>query len=88
MNKKEFTLVTFKSTHHAMAAEEIFEKEDMDFKTIPTPREVSHSCGLALLFFLEQIDEVKKTIEEKNIIIDGLFEYVKDGKNSEANRIL
>lgn len=88
MKKKEYTLITFESTHHAMAAEEVFKVEEMDFKTIPTPREVSHSCGLALLLALEDLQRVKNIIEEKNVSIDGLFKFTKDGGKSKANKIL
>lgn len=88
MKEKEYILVAFKSTHHAIGAEEVFEEEDMDFKTIPTPREVSHSCGLSLLFFQDSLERVKEIIEEKNIIIGGLFKFVKDGANSKVDKIL
>lgn len=88
MKKNEYALITFKSTHYALRGEEVFEEEDMDFKTIPTPREVSHSCGLSLLFFLEDLDRVKRIIEERDLAIDGLFKFIRDGSNSKADRIL
>lgn len=88
MKRKEFILITFKSTHYTIAAEEIFEAEDMDFKTIPTPREVSHSCGLSLLFSLEDLERIKMIIKGKNIVVDGLFKFIKDGENTKANMIL
>ena len=88
MKSMEFTLITFKSTHYALAAEEIFEAENMDFKTIPTPREVSHSCGLSLLFSLDDMERAKMIVKEKNIIIDGIFKFTKDGPNTKANKIL
>ena len=88
MRKKEYTLITFESTHHAMAAEEVFEEENINFKTIPTPREVSHSCGLALLLGLEDLQRVKRIIEEKNVMVDGIFKFTKEGANSKANKVL
>jgi putative Se/S carrier protein len=88
MKEKEYTLITFKSTHHSIAAEEVFEEKDMDFKTIPTPREVSHSCGLALLFSIEDIEKVKEIIEKEKIKIDGLYEFTKNISKNTAKRII
>ena len=52
---EEYGLITFKSTQFALQGESIFKEEEIDFKTIPTPREVSHSCGLALLFAIDDL---------------------------------
>ena len=88
MKEKEYTLITFKSTHYAIGAEEIFEAEDMDFKTIPTPREVSHSCGLSILFGIDDLEKVKVIVQEKNIKIDGLYRFLKGGANPKTEKIL
>ena len=42
-------VITFHSTHSAMAAEDIFKELKLDFELIPTPREISAECGFALL---------------------------------------
>lgn len=88
MERKKYTLITFKSTHHALEAEEIFQEKEMKFKTIPTPREVSHSCGLALLFSIEELDRVKMAIEEGKVNIDNLYKYIKDNEKSKAEKII
>lgn len=46
-------LLVFDSTHHAMAAESRIKGarlEGVTFQTIPTPRQITASCGLSLLF--------------------------------------
>ncbi len=46
-------LLVFDSTHHAMAAESRIKGaklKDVTFQTIPTPRQISASCGISLLF--------------------------------------
>ena len=87
MKKEEYGLTTFKSTHYAIQAEKIFKEHDIFFKTIPTPREVSHSCGLALLFIPESIDAVKLLMEKGHIQVDGLYKFTKDGLKSNAEKI-
>lgn len=88
MKEKEYALITFKSTHYSIAAEEIFEENDMDFKTIPTPREVSHSCGIALLFSIEDIKQITKIIEKYKINIDGLYKFIKTSSKTTTQKII
>ncbi|MBC8590398.1 DUF3343 domain-containing protein [Wansuia hejianensis] len=88
MKREIYGLITFKSTHFALQGEVVFKDNNIVFKTIPTPREVSHSCGLALLFMVDDIDIVKNIIEKGLLQIDGLYRYTKDGHNSSAEKIL
>lgn len=88
MKREEYGLITFKSTHLALQGEAIFKEKNMIFKTIPTPREVSHSCGLALLFTSEDIDKVKDMIKDNLIDIDGLYRYIKEGNKNLAEKLL
>ena len=87
MKKEEYGLTTFKSTHYAIQAEKVLKENDIFFKTIPTPREVSHSCGLALLFIPESIDKVKLLMDNGHIQVDGLYKFIKDGLKSSAEKI-
>ncbi len=87
MKREEYGLSTFKSTQFAIQAEKVLKENDVFFKTIPTPREVSHSCGLALLFTPESIEKVKMLMESGAIQIDGLYKFIKDGHKSSAEKI-
>lgn len=42
-------LITFPSVHYAIRAEKELRDRGIEVKTIPTPREISASCGLCLL---------------------------------------
>lgn len=78
MRSEEFGVVTFKSTHHAIQGEKKFlDLEDIKTRTIPTPREVSHSCGLALKFEIEDLDRVRNIIENEKIEYDEIYRVVK-----------
>lgn len=85
---EEQALITFKSTHFALMGEKVLKDKGLEFKTIPTPREVSHSCGLSLLFNLEDIKEVEMIIKEDLISIDDLYKYTKDKDKKKFERIL
>ena len=42
-------LLTFPSVHYAIRAEKKLKEQEIETKTIPTPRDISASCGLCLL---------------------------------------
>ncbi len=85
MREEEFGVITFKSTHHAIQGEKKMASKDIDFRTIPTPREVSTSCGLAIRFKLEDLDRVREAIETTEMEIDSTYKIVKskEGNYSE-----
>lgn len=87
MIKEEFAVITFKSTHHAIQGEAMLKKEDIDFRTIPTPREVSTSCGLAIKFNLEILDDIIEIIEDKKMEIDSVYKIVKKSEDSYSEKL-
>jgi len=54
----EFGIITFQSTHHAMRAEKVLTEEGIKTKTIPTPRDISLSCGLAIRVAFEDLETI------------------------------
>lgn len=48
MNREHRTILTFGSTHHAIAAQEKLQNARILFTVIPTPVEISSDCGIAL----------------------------------------
>lgn len=88
MKDEKFGVITFKSTHHALRGESIFKKEKIGFRMIPTPREVTHSCGLSIKFQTEDIAQVKDIVKENKIEIDGVFKIIKKDKTSKAEKLI
>jgi len=67
-------VVTFRSTHAAMKAEDIFSFHcKLDFELIPTPREISAECGFALL--VRNIDTLflYNICQKNNLKFDGIY---------------
>ncbi len=42
-----FRVITYQTTHQAMAAEEVLHDAAVTFEVVPAPEEVSAGCGLA-----------------------------------------
>lgn len=74
--KEEYGVVTFNSTHHAISGEKIFKDNNIVFKTIPTPREITLSCGLSILFSLEDLLKVKELCNSNVLSVKGVYRYI------------
>lgn len=48
MSEEHRTILTFQSTHHAIATQEKLQNSRILFTVIPTPTEISSNCGIAL----------------------------------------
>lgn len=77
MENEIYAVLTFESTHHAISGEKVFKEAGLQFKTIPTPREITSSCGLSIRFDLEDLEVAKKNIEETNLAIKGMYKLTK-----------
>ena len=73
----EMYRVSFNSTHQAIKCDKTFEKNEMDYAVLPTPREITQSCGISIKFSIGNIDNVKKIIDENQIEYKGIYKIVK-----------
>lgn len=87
MKEREFGVITFKSTQYAIKADSVFSKETVNYRTIPTPREITRSCGLAIKFNLEELEIVKALIERNNLEINGIYKIVRDASGNKVEKL-
>lgn len=79
----DFYFLSFDSTNHALQAESFLKKKNMNIQVIPTPREVTQSCGLSIKLNDAALDTVKGIIEDGNMKIKGIYHLEKkDGVKS------
>ncbi len=77
----EFGILTFQSTHHAMRAERILTEEGIKTKTIPTPRDITLSCGLAIRIGVEDLETIMELKRSEKLEYKELHHLKKvDGK--------
>lgn len=79
MREEHYLVVTFKSTHYTIQAEDVFKENGIGFKTIPTPREITVSCGLSILSALDDEAKISELIDKGDLVIANLYKYTKDG---------
>jgi hypothetical protein len=59
----EFGVILFHTTSSAIRAEKVALKAGFDCKLIPTPRELSSDCGIALRFKWSNANSIKSYLE-------------------------
>ena len=62
MNTESFCVVVFESTHDAIKTEKAI-KISHKVELIPTPREITASCGLSVKFAPEEVNQVRDIVK-------------------------
>lgn len=70
---EEYLLVTFDSTNFAMQAESQLKAVKIDLQVIPTPREITRSCGLSIKTSVKNMDEVSVLNDSGRIKIKSMY---------------
>jgi len=70
-------IVSFNSTHHAIRSEKIFMENNIKVSTLPTPREISSSCGISIRFSEENLQDIKELLENNQIQYNGIYKVRK-----------
>lgn len=83
MNMESFCVVVFESTHDAIKTEKAI-KASVKVELIPTPREISASCGLSVKFAPGEVDQVREIVKSVGSDRKRLFEidYDADGRKA------
>ena len=63
----EYGVVLFHSTAHAIRAERVLQRAGLKVKMIPTPRQLSSDCGMALRFDQAKEAWVAAALDEQQV---------------------
>lgn len=84
---KEYGVITFHSTSHALKAEKIMKQKQREVLIVPTLREISSSCGLSLKFRFESLAIVHNDLLAKGLPMDGIYAVEVKGRKNQISRI-
>lgn len=70
---KEYYLLTFGSTHAAIATDHIL--KPIGCTIMPVPRFISASCGISIRIMPEQREEAESLFKEKSTLAEGEYSY-------------
>jgi hypothetical protein len=65
-------VILFHTTSSAMRAEKLLVKDGCQIKLIPTPREFSSDCGIAVRFDWDDYERVKSILDAAGVQIDTI----------------
>lgn len=74
--KKRYTVITFRSTSDAMAMEKYCTAQKVPGRIIPTPREISASCGLSWRMTPEEYRNSQAVLQESGIDREDIAELM------------
>jgi hypothetical protein len=84
---EEYLIITFASTNFAMQAENELKAAGIKHQIIPTPRQITLSCGLSIMTACENADEVKKHILDGKIRSKAIYKSSGTGKEKVLEKI-
>lgn len=76
---KDFDVVTFASTSAALKAERVMKESGRMFVIIPTPREISTSCGLSLKVAPGDLEDACMILKTSEVGIENVFQLRMEG---------
>jgi hypothetical protein len=68
----EFGVVLFHTTSSALRAEKVLQRTGLTVKLIPTPREFSSDCGIALRFHWARAEEVRTALAAARVEVAAI----------------
>lgn len=71
--EENYYLIAFNSTQHAISTEQLLKGEGKEIMMIPTPREITSSCGLSLRFNRKDMNFVLNKLENNDISFYGIY---------------
>ena len=69
----EMYIVSFNSTHHAIRLDKLLGESSVRATTLPTPREITASCGISIRFLYDDTESVKKILNENSVEYKGIY---------------
>lgn len=83
----EYIIITFQSTNFAMQAEAVFKAQGIKHQIIPTPREITLSCGISIRLDKKLLEAVAAEVKSGSISIKKAFSMKGDPGSRQLEKI-
>jgi hypothetical protein len=70
---ESWMLIAFDSTQQALRTEMLLEFLNIEIDICPTPKEITAGCALSIQFPTDDLNMVKKTIQDEQVEIRGIY---------------
>ncbi len=75
MTPREYTVILFHSTSHAIRAERVLHQAGISSKMIPVPRHLSSDCGVCLRIERADREAARKALEAAGVEMEGVHDF-------------
>jgi hypothetical protein len=72
-------VLVFATTHNALAAEDFLRRSHFPLELLPTPREISASCGISIRLSSEHLPAVHNFVKQGLLRVQAV--YKREGSN-------
>lgn len=66
-------LIVFESIHQAIRAEQLLLRAGLQVELVPTPREISASCGQSIRYLEVDSEIIQGLLERENVRFQGIY---------------
>lgn len=80
MNITRFYIL-FPNYTSGLALEALLKREKIKYTIVPTPRELSNSCGISIMYDEKDEEKIRLLVEENSIKINGFKSLTSEKKN-------
>lgn len=84
---EKYIVITFESINFAMQCENVLKSRKIEYVIMPTPREITLSCGISVRTNIENLSEIMELIESQTIRNKEIYEITGIGKGKEIRKI-
>ena len=70
---EENIIISFESTNYAMQTEAYLKNEGVSLQIMPTPREITLSCGLSIKTHVDNLNIIKSLVDKNKIKVKGIY---------------
>ncbi|KAB3537848.1 DUF3343 domain-containing protein [Alkaliphilus pronyensis] len=88
METVKLYVIVFDSTHSAIAAETMLKEENIANEVIPTPREITASCGLSIRFNIDSLDKVKNILKQGSVSVNGVYKLERRLNEKQVEKLM
>ncbi len=84
---KEYGIFTFRSTSQALKAERVLKQSSAQFLLMPTPREISASCGLSVKLDLADLAAYQDMLQNGKVEIEDIYQVISVNQEKKIERL-
>lgn len=84
---KEYGVLLFESTHHAMEAEKHLKESNLPARIISTPEKIKASCGFSLKYEIDLEETILNLLNQEKVLYEAYYHASGKGLNMTYRKV-